>query len=515
MKNLTKEEQYLSFRKPIDLYDIGGFNDSKRIEWQDLIDELVGKAMARQVDNEKYNLHARYVYSYTRYCQNFIKIKIHEGLKSIKQPTVRDKIRVISEMLFHNFFVVRAINEKRDIVSSVNQFNLREVDRLYKPHELRSYYIYFYLEETTDRYWIELESVIEQILLQLGLPAVSKNINKVLREFDGTGYSLSDGDVPTIHLYNERRQSMRRYSYADESRSNLITYFDDCYYDYYEDTTRSYLPADLFGILPWNNYQISHTVISRERERYEKLFDEYYINLADNDPDRALLLKQTHLTTMLGYNQSDIGINLVGSDQSGMHSYLDLAKGLAGYRFCNLSYEDICSDKYVEQLCNSSLIYANYGSDDPFITTRRRVKQSIQGEMMTYNRPYRPVEKFATPDSTIIQTFNHMPIFKIKNSSLDILLEYMTAIKFKQDQFVIEYKDLINEITDKQAIPFLAHYLIRNVKEFKTYFFGPDYDEFLDANGHAFVKDEDINLHGVYTKSYINRLRRRKLKHKI
>ena len=309
----------------------------------------------------------------------------------------------------------------------------------------------------------------------------------------------------------------RDYDDDDEKRrSSMTTHFNDCFYDYYEDVFKKYRPADLFGIVPRNIYQITHTFIpSRERERYDKLFEEYYINIADNDSERALLLKQTHLAIVLGYTQSDIGINLVGSDQSGMHSYIDLAKGLAGYRYCNLSYEDICSDKYVEQLCNSSLVYSNYGSDDPVITSRSRVKQSIQGEMMVYNRPYRPVEKFATPDSTIIQAFNHMPVFELKNSRLETLLPYMTAIKFKQDQFEVEYKDLIDEITDKRAIPHLAHYLIGQIVDFESHFFGPDYEEFLDANGHAFVKDEGINLHGVYAKSYINRLRRRKLKHKI
>ena len=519
MGKLLKAKKYLSFRTPLDFYDRGGLNDPRVPEWQELTNELVEEAIARQENNEQYESYARYVFSYSQYCRDFIKIKMYDGLKSIERPTAKDKIRVLYEILLHNFFVIRAINEKRNIVDSSKKFNLYDVDSLYKPHELRSYYIYFHVEGMHNKRWIELESAIYVIFRWLSLPTSDKDINKVLREFDGIGYSSSDGDVPTIHLYNNSRQRMYRFyddDDVDERRSNMITHFDDCFYDYYEEEFKKYRPADLFGILPRNIYQITHTLVpSSDRKRYHKLFEEYYINLADNDPDRALLLKQTHLAIMLGYTQSDIGINLVGSDQSGMHSYLDLAKGLAGYRFCNLSYEDICSDKYVEQLCNSSLVYANYGSDDPVITSRSRVKQSIQGEMMVYNRPYRPVEKFATPDSTIIQAFNHMPVFELKNSRLETLLPYMTAIKFKQDQFEVEYKDLIDEITDKRAIPHLAHYLIGQIVDFESHFFGPDYDEFLDANGHVYVKDEDINLHGVYTKSYINRLRRRKLKHKI
>jgi hypothetical protein len=485
-----KTKKYLSFRKPLDFYDPGGLNGPRLHEWQELTNELVEEAIARQENNEQYESYARYVFSHSQYCINFIKIKMYDGLESIERPTVKDKIRVLSEILFHNFFVIRAINEKRNIVSSSKQFNLSDVNSLYKPHELRSYYIYFHVEGMHSKRWIELESAIYVIFRWLRLPTSDRDINKVLRELDGIGYSSSDGDVPTIHLYNNRPQLMYRDyddDYIEERRSNMITHFDDCFYDYYEEAFKKYRPADLFGILPRNIYQITHTLIhSSDRERYQKLFEEYYINLADNDPDRALLLKQSHLAIMLGYTQSDIGINLVGSDQSGMHSYLDLATGLAGYRFCNLSYEDICSDKHVEQLCNSSLIYSDYGSADPFITQRSRVKQAIQGEMMTYNRPYRPVEKFATPDSTIIQAFNHMPIFKVKNSDLDVLLEYMTAIKFKQDQFAIEYKDLIDEVTDKRAIPFLAYYLIGNLVDFESHFFGPDYEEFLDANGHAF-----------------------------
>ena len=519
MGKLLKTKKYLSFREPLDFYDLGGLNGSRLSEWQELTNELVEDAIARQENNEQYDLHARYVFSYSQYCRDFIKIKMYDGLKSIERPTAKDKIRVLSDILFHNFFVVRAINEKRNIADSSKPFIIYNVDRPYKPNEVRSYYIYFHVEGMSSKRWIELESAIHKIFGWLGLPDSDRDIDKVSKEIDGIDLSSASGNVPTIHLYNERRQRMYRFyddDYVEERRSNLITYFDDCLYDYYEDVFKKYRPADLFGILPRNIYQITHTLIhSSDRERYQKLFEEYYINLADNDPDRALLLKQTHLAIMLGYTQSDIGINLVGSDQSGMHSYLDLATGLAGYRFCNLSYEDICSDKHVEKLCNSSLVYSNYGSADPFITKRSRVKQSIQGEMMTYNRPYRPVEKFATPDSTIIQAFNHMPVFELKNSRLETLLPYMTAIRFKQDQFEVEYKDLIDEITDKRAIPFLAHYLIGNLVDFESHFFGPDYDEFLDANGHAFVKDEDINLHGVYTKSYINRLRRRKLKHKI
>lgn len=520
MSNLTKAEQYLDFNEPMDFHASGNALDNKMLEWQALTNELIEEAISRQENNEEYDLDARYVYSDSQYCQEFIKIKMDEGLKSKtkRSSPIKNKIRVIADILFHNFFIVRAINEKRYIVDETEEFRLSHYGRPYKPDELRSNYIYFYSKETNTQSWIELETAMEQIILQTGLPALPKIISDVSKEIDGSGYNYNDGYIPTIHLYNLSPQLMRRAD--DENRekrsSSLITHFDDCLYDYYEDEFKDYLPADLFGIIPCNHYNIKHTLNhSEERERYDKLFDEYYINLADNDPERALLLKQTHLTTMLGYNPSDIGINLVGSENSGIQSYLDSAIELAGGRSYNLSYENICSDKYVEELCNSSLIYADYGFDDPVLTSRRRVKQSIQGEMMTYNRPYRPVEKFATPDSTIIQTFNHMPIFKIKNSDLDVLLEYMTAIKFKQDQFAIEYKDLIDEVTDKRAIPFLAYYLIRNVKEFKTYFFGPDYEEFLDANGHAFVKDEDINLHGVYAKSYINRLRRHKLKHKI
>lgn len=518
MGKLLKTKKYLSFREPLDFYRPYSLNGSRLSEWQELTNELVEDAIARQENNEQYDLHARYVFSYSQYCIDFIKIKMYDGLKSIERPTAKDKIRVLYEILLNNFFVIRAINEKRNIADSSKPFIIYNVDRPYKPHEVRSYYIYFHVDGTHDKRWIELESAIYLIFGWLGLPDSDRDIDKVLREFDGIDLSSASGNVPTIHLYNSSPQLMYRdYDDDDEKRrSSMTTHFNDCFYDYYEDVFKKYRPADLFGIVPRNIYQITHTFIpSRERERYDKLFEEYYINIADNDSERALLLKQTHLAIVLGYTQSDIGINLVGSDQSGMHSYIDLAKGLAGYRYCNLSYEDICSDKYVEQLCNSSLVYSNYGSDDPVITSRSRVKQSIQGEMMVYNRPYRPVEKFATPDSTIIQAFNHMPVFELKNSRLETLLPYMTAIKFKQDQFEVEYKDLIDEITDKRAIPHLAHYLIGQIVDFESHFFGPDYDEFLDANGHVYVKDEDNNLHGVYAKSYINRLRRRKLKHRI
>ena len=154
MGKLLKTKKYLSFREPLDFYRPYSLNGSRLSEWQELTNELVEDAIARQENNEQYDLHARYVFSYSQYCIDFIKIKMYDGLKSIERPTAKDKIRVLYEILLHNFFVIRAINEKRNIADSSKSFIIYNVDRPYKPHEVRSYYIYFHVEGMSSKRWI-------------------------------------------------------------------------------------------------------------------------------------------------------------------------------------------------------------------------------------------------------------------------------------------------------------------------------------------------------------------------
>ena len=431
-------------------------------QWKELLNELVREDI-EQRDEEEVSMKEN-----RRYILNSDSIQIvandvaRKTLLESSQQKQSQTLNLIKDSMTKHLFIVRIISDTECRYSKEAADFID--DMTYDQDEPCEYYVYAdsgYSRRKQN--WKKLENKIQTIISKSGMRASNDTQSQL--------FGLLDEDelcVPTVNI-----STFENMKVITDEGFDIETHFLDGTYHHASRTIRDSEPSDFIEILGKRKFPLKKALSNDERyaEMKEHL-DRYYDNISNHVPKRAELLKQVHLTTLLAWKPDMKSINIQGLAGTGKSEYVNLARTLAGKNnIGSATYRDMQDASTLEKIKNKSLIMSSDDDDaDNTISQTGNIKKLLIGEDVYYVPKYKSQQSMNARNSTIIQAYNVSPKFITKTNNT-ALIERMKLVVFENKFRDTSQQDqiMINNIRDNKNLPYIARYLLEEIKPFKKY----------------------------------------------
>lgn len=427
-------------------------------DWLDYLNEQIANDIENRPEREDYSAKERYIYN-----DDVKKWVVQHVQRAMQLENTKGQTKALLKLknvMTDHLFITRAIIDSKCRYNPLD--SLRSPNTRYKSEEPCEYWVYADIDnDREEQVWVKLNQIIKTLLIETEIsinPDVAKQLINVMDE---------DLSIPTINFASHEDPTTIK-----DTGFNISTHFSDGTYNHYEKTLRRSLPSDFVEIIGRRRYPLRKAIDDNEAYAVNKqMIDDYYNEIANYVPERALLLKQVHLTALLGYKPDMKAINLQGRRGTGKSSYIEIAISLAGEENAGTaSYESMQDDNTLAELKDKTLIYSQDQDDKVSISKTGIIKNLLIGEDVAYIPKYRSQHKMNARNATILQAYNNAPRFVTKSDNTP-LLDRMKLVVFENTFRHTEKEDRnkMMKMRDETFMPFIARYLLEEVPVFKSY----------------------------------------------
>lgn len=427
-------------------------------EWLDYLNETIANDIASRKERTDYSTKERYIYNDD--VKNWIVQHVRRTMQLENAKSQTKALLTIKNVITDHLFITRAIIDSKCRYNPLD--SLRSPNTRYNSEEPCEYWVYADIDNSgEEQVWIKLNQIIKTLLIETETSTsldVAKQLISVMSE---------DSNIPTINFASHEDPTTIK-----DAGFDISTHFSDGTYNHCKKELRRSLPSDFVEIIGRRRYPLRRAIDDNEAYAANKeMIDDYYNEIANYVPERALLLKQVHLTALLGYKPDMKAINLQGRRGTGKSSYIEIAISLAGEENTGTaSYESMQDDNTLAELKDKTLIYSQDQDDKVSISKTGVIKNLLIGEDVAYIPKYRSQHKMNARNATILQAYNSAPKF-VSRSDNTPLLDRMKLVVFENTFRHTEKEDRnkMMKMRDATFMPFIARYLLEEVPVFKAY----------------------------------------------
>ena len=427
-------------------------------DWLDYLNEQIANDIENRPEREDYSAKERYIYNDD--VKKWVVQHVQRAMQLENAKSQTKALLKLKNVMADHLFITRAIIDSKCRYNPLD--SLRSPNTRYKSEEPCEYWVYADIDnDREEQVWVKLNQIIKTLLIETEIsisPDVAKQLINVMDE---------DLSIPTINFASHEDPTTIK-----DTGFDISTHFSDGTYNHYEKTLRRSLPSDFVEIIGRRRYPLRRAIDDNEAYAANKeMIDDYYNEIANYVPERALLLKQVHLTALLGYKPDMKAINLQGRRGTGKSSYIEIAISLAGEENTGTaSYESMQDDNTLAELKDKTLIYSQDQDDKVSISKTGIIKNLLIGEDVAYIPKYRSQHKMNARNATILQAYNNAPRFVTKSDNTP-LLDRMKLAVFENTFRHTEKEDRnkMMKMRDETFMPFIARYLLEEVPAFKAY----------------------------------------------
>lgn len=427
-------------------------------EWLDYLNETIANDIDSRKERTDYSAKERYVYNDD--VKNWIVQHVRRTMQLENAKSQTKALLTIKNVITDHLFIARAIVDSKCRYNPLD--SVRSPNTRYNSEEPCEYWVYSDIDNSgKEQVWTKLDEIIETLLLETET-STSLEVAKQLIRVMGT-----DSNIPTVNFASHEDPTT-----ITQTGFNISTHFSDGTYNHSKKEIRDSLPSDFVEVIGRRRYPLAKAINDNANyEEYKELIDGYYEEIANFEKERALLLKQVHLTALLGYKPDMKAINLQGRRGTGKSSYIEIAKSLVGEENTGTaSYESMQDDNTLAELKDKTLIYSQDQDDKVSISKTGIIKNLLIGEDVAYIPKYQAQHKMNARNATILQAYNSAPKF-VSRSDNTPLLDRMKLVVFENkfrhtDQ---EDKNKMMMMRDETFIPYIARYLLEEVPTFSEY----------------------------------------------
>lgn len=427
-------------------------------DWLDYLNEQIANDIENRPEREDYSAKERYIYNDD--VKKWVVQHVQRAMQLENAKSQTKALLKLKNVMTDHLFITRAIIDSKCRYNPLD--SLRSPNTRYKSEEPCEYWVYADIDnDREEQVWVKLNQIIKTLLIETEIsisPDVAKQLINVMDE---------DLSIPTINFASHEDPTTIK-----DTGFDISTHFSDGTYNHCKKELRRSLPSDFVEIIGRRRYPLRRAIDDNEAYAANKeMIDDYYNEIANYVPERALLLKQVHLTALLGYKPDMKAINLQGRRGTGKSSYIEIAISLVGEENTGTaSYESMQDDNTLAELKDKTLIYSQDQDDKVSISKTGIIKNLLIGEDVAYIPKYRSQHKMNARNATILQAYNNAPRFVTKSDNTP-LLDRMKLAVFENTFRHTEKEDRnkMMKMRDETFMPFIARYLLEEVPAFKAY----------------------------------------------
>lgn len=427
-------------------------------EWLDYLNEMIANDINNRKERTDYSVKERYIYNDD--VESWIVQHVRRTMQLENAKSQTKALLTIKNVITDHLFIARAIVDSKCRYNPLD--SVRSPNTRYNSEEPCEYWVYADIDNSgEEQVWTKLDQIIETLLLETET-STSLEVAKQLIRVMG-----ASSNIPTVNFASHEDPTT-----ITQTGFNISTHFSDGTYNHSKKEIRDSHPSDFVEVIGRRRYPLAKAINDNTNyEEYKELIDGYYEEIANFEKERALLLKQVHLTALLGYKPDMKAINLQGRRGTGKSSYIEIAKSLVGEEnIGTASYESMQDDNTLAELKDKTLIYSQDQSDKVSISKTGIIKNLLIGEDVAYIPKYQAQQKMNARNATILQAYNSAPKF-VSRSDNTPLLDRMKLVVFENkfrhtDQ---EDKSKMMMMRDETFIPYIARYLLEEVPSFSEY----------------------------------------------
>lgn len=427
-------------------------------EWLAALDEKINKDINDRKTRQDYSNKDRYIYNED--VKNWLVEHVRRVMIMKNAKNQSQSLLILKELIVDNLFIVRAVNDSK---CRYNPLDVRHSPNTrYQSDQNCEYWVRADIDnDREEQIWIRFNQIIKTLLIETHI-SISDDIAKQL-----LSVMNEDLAIPTVNFASHEDPTT-----ITQTGFNISTHFSDGTYNHSKKEIRDSFPSDFVEIIGRRRYPLAKAINDNTNyEEYKELIDGYYSEIANFEKERALLLKQVHLTALLGYKPDMKAINLQGRRGTGKSSYIEIAKSLVGEENTgSASYEMMQDPNTLAELRGKTLIFSQDQDDKVSISKTGIIKNLLIGEDVAYIPKYQAQHKMNARNATILQAYNNAPKF-VSRSDNTPLLDRMKLVVFENtfrhtDQ---EDKRKMMMMRDETFIPYIARYLLEEVPSFSEY----------------------------------------------
>lgn len=361
---------------------------------------------------------------------------------------------------------------------------------IYHPFEMRW---------TEDLEFIE-ESIMQLNKLQIRNSFTIRNIRNVMDSF------VKDMEIPVVNISKDLQDKLE---INENNQFKTSIDFRNGRYNLQTKQLTDLKPSDL--ALSQLSYNIADYY---DKDNYKDVFDDYFYNIANDNKERAHLLKQIAYCVLLNYNPDKKALNFYGKSGGGKSTFMKILNIISSNKSLAFTYNELEKDDALAEIKDNRLLLGYDNNDRITINKGLAVfKSLVSKESFSYSVKYKARQSNIFY-GLFIQAFNDMPEFSTKSSKRPIsdrilLVEFNS--KFRNTKYEIdEYEKYFKQ---PEVLGQLAQYLINEVPAFNKYCYDDNEtkDELLKQSDSVYqfvqyvINTDDVLSNKMLPMNHLNR----------